>query len=103
MEDAHTAELDIDGKGSAFFGVFDGDFPHVQIGWDMAYGLKNVTGHAGTDVAIYSSKYLYTNLTATAFYKGGQYEKVSACLLSILPSYCSLCETSAGRAFMRHF
>ncbi len=24
MEDAHTAELDIDGKNSAFFGVFDG-------------------------------------------------------------------------------
>jgi hypothetical protein len=24
MEDAHTAELDIDGKKSAFFGVFDG-------------------------------------------------------------------------------
>ena len=24
MEDAHCAELDVDGKGSAFFGVYDG-------------------------------------------------------------------------------
>jgi hypothetical protein len=26
MEDAHTAELNIDGKNTAFFGVFDGPY-----------------------------------------------------------------------------
>lgn len=55
MEDAHTAELDIDGKNSAFFGVFD--------------------GHAGTDVAIYSSKNLFQNLRNNDSYKAGQIEK----------------------------
>ena len=29
MEDAHTGELDIDGKNSAFFGVYDGA-PHCE-------------------------------------------------------------------------
>lgn len=29
MEDAHTGELDVDGKNSAFFGVYDGA-PHCE-------------------------------------------------------------------------
>lgn len=55
MEDAHTAELDIDGKKSAFFGVFD--------------------GHAGTDVAIYASRHVYRNLSSSELFKGGKYEE----------------------------
>lgn len=55
MEDAHTAELNIDGKNTAFFGVFD--------------------GHAGTDVAIYASRYLYKNLSESSSFKSGQIEK----------------------------
>ncbi|EKX37869.1 hypothetical protein GUITHDRAFT_154860 [Guillardia theta CCMP2712] len=54
MEDAHAAELDIDGKKSAFFGVYD--------------------GHAGTDVAIYSSRFLHKNLLKSPLLKQGQIE-----------------------------
>jgi hypothetical protein len=28
MEDAHCAELNADGEGSSFFGVYDGALPH---------------------------------------------------------------------------
>lgn len=31
MEDAHCAELDVDGQGSAFFGVYDGLSPVVML------------------------------------------------------------------------
>mmetsp|Transcript_11097 Transcript_11097/g.25155 ORF Transcript_11097/g.25155 Transcript_11097/m.25155 type:complete len:314 (-) Transcript_11097:203-1144(-) len=54
MEDAHAAELDIDGKKSAFFGVYD--------------------GHAGTDVAIYTSQFLHKNLLNCPLFKQGQIE-----------------------------
>jgi len=30
MEDAHAAELDIDGQKSVFFGVYDGEFMHTS-------------------------------------------------------------------------
>mmetsp|Transcript_67366 Transcript_67366/g.179859 ORF Transcript_67366/g.179859 Transcript_67366/m.179859 type:complete len:178 (-) Transcript_67366:1384-1917(-) len=55
MEDAHTAELDIDGKKSSFFGVFD--------------------GHAGTDVAIYASRHVHSNLRNSELFKSGKYEE----------------------------
>jgi serine/threonine protein phosphatase PrpC len=53
MEDAHVAELDLDSDKSAFFGVYD--------------------GHAGTDVAIYTSRFLHKNVAATAAYKSKDY------------------------------
>ena len=31
MEDAHCAELDVDGQGSAFFGVYDGLSPVLML------------------------------------------------------------------------
>jgi len=45
MEDAHCAETDA-GHGCGFFGVYD--------------------GHAGTDVAIYASKYLHKNVLSNS-------------------------------------
>lgn len=54
MEDAHCAELDVDGKGSAFFGVYD--------------------GHAGTDVAIYTSRFLHKNCIDDPDMKAGKIE-----------------------------
>mmetsp|Transcript_7162 Transcript_7162/g.13858 ORF Transcript_7162/g.13858 Transcript_7162/m.13858 type:complete len:320 (+) Transcript_7162:45-1004(+) len=48
MEDAHTAELEFDSNKSCFFGVYD--------------------GHAGTDVAIYSSRFLHQNVKSSPAY-----------------------------------
>jgi len=53
MEDAHTAELDLNSDKAAFFGVYD--------------------GHAGTDVAIYTSRFLHKNVAQTAAYKSKDY------------------------------
>lgn len=110
MEDAHTGELNVDGKGSAFFAVYDGLHPapcHVppspspQHLWGNAQGSNpprtvylpprqarakallcgeragvggdargvRVAGHAGTDVAIYSSKFLHKNVVDSTAYK----------------------------------
>lgn len=55
MEDAHCAELNADGNGSAFFGVYD--------------------GHAGTDVAIYTSRYLHKNCIGDPDMKAGKIEE----------------------------
>lgn len=33
MEDAHCAELNVDGNGSAFFGVYDGTCPFSSIAY----------------------------------------------------------------------
>jgi len=54
MEDAHCAELNADGEGSSFFGVYD--------------------GHAGTDVAIYTSRYLHKNCINDPDMKAGRVE-----------------------------
>jgi len=54
MEDAHCAELDVDGQESAFFGVYD--------------------GHAGTDVAIYTSRFLHKNCISDPDMKAGKVE-----------------------------
>ena len=72
MEDAHCAELDVDGKGSAFFGVYDGETLHMRRACvDVAPGCGHEqprlhltlchAGHAGTDVAIYTSRFLHKN------------------------------------------
>lgn len=52
MEDAHCAQLDVDGEKSAFFGVYD--------------------GHAGTDVAIYTSRFLHLNCISDPDMKAGR-------------------------------
>jgi hypothetical protein len=73
MEDAHCAELDVDGKGSAFFGVYDGEILHMRRTWVDVGPVGTSTkrprlhltlcraGHAGTDVAIYISRFLHKN------------------------------------------
>lgn len=55
MEDAHTAQIDVDGEGSAIFGVFD--------------------GHGGAEVARYAAKHLHQVLLNNDNFKGGRVEQ----------------------------
>ena len=54
MEDAHIAELNLEGGDTHVFGVFD--------------------GHGGREVARFVSKYFVGELLSCAAYKAGKYE-----------------------------
>ncbi|KAG2204210.1 hypothetical protein INT46_004583 [Mucor plumbeus] len=55
MEDAHCAELDVDGTSASFFGVYD--------------------GHGGSTVAQYTGQTLHHRVIESAHYKENEYAK----------------------------